>query len=91
MSYAQKLTREQIEYARGRFFVKPKPPYVEMVHRPLRPLSAMDKDKVALNRAEVLEFLPEAEPFIKELFEAGMIDGWRGVGDVVVHEIKRRS
>lgn len=49
------------------------------VPRPLRALSAAEQEKVAENRAAVHEHLPEMLPFIKELHEAGLIDGWRSV------------
>lgn len=52
---------------------------LEPVRRPLRTLSVAEQAKVAENRAAVHEHLPEMLPFIKELHEAGMIDGWRSV------------
>lgn len=58
----------------GRALVKPDP-----VPRPLRALSAAEQAKVAENRAAVHKYMPEMLPFIKELHEAGLIDGWRSV------------
>lgn len=49
-----------------------------------KPLSAAAQARVAENRALVHEHLPEALPFIKELHELGMIDGWRDVVEVEV-------
>lgn len=59
---------------RGRALVKSNP-----APRPLRALSAAEQEKVAENRAAVHKYLPEMLPFIKELHEAGLIDGWRSV------------
>ena len=70
---------------RHHFFVKPSPPYAEPVLRPLRDLKPDEQAQVARNKASVYAHLPEAVPFIKELHEAGMIDGWRGVVSVDVH------
>lgn len=82
MSYSNQPTKEQIAAARGNFFVKPQPPYAEPVRKPLRDLKPEEQAKVARNKASVYAHLPEVVPFIKELHEAGMIDGWRGVGSV---------
>lgn len=60
-----------------------KPP-VPRIYKPPRPLTVREKATVAANRNAVLMHLPEMEPFIKELYEAGMIDGWRSVGEVVL-------
>lgn len=54
----------------------------EKERRPLRVLTKAEQDKIAANRAAVHEHMPELVPIIKELHEAGMIDGWRGVGEV---------
>lgn len=45
----------------------------------LQPLTTAEQARVAETRAAVREHLPEAMPFIKELHELGMIDGWRDV------------
>lgn len=37
-------------------------------------------------RADHRQYLPEFEPFIKELYELGMVDGWRCLKTVVVFE-----
>lgn len=66
------------------FFIKPSPPYLDPVKRPLRDLNPAEQAKVARNKAAVYAHMPELVPFIKELHEAGMIDGWRGVGEVVL-------
>lgn len=80
----QPPTQEQIDAARGRFFVKPEPPYPDPVKRPLRELKAAEQELIARRRAAVYQHMPDMLPFFKELHEAGMIDGWRGVGDVVL-------
>lgn len=46
---------------------------------PLRPLTAEEQAKVAFKKAFVEENIPEAVPFIKELYAEGLIDGWRSV------------
>lgn len=48
------------------------------------PLSAAAQARVHQNRALVHEHMPEALPFIKELHELGMIDGWRNVEEVTL-------
>lgn len=77
-------TKEQIEAARGHFFVKPNPPYPDPPRRPPRELKGLEKEQVSMRKAAVYEHLPELVPFIKELHEAGLIDGWRSVGEVVL-------
>ena len=49
-----------------------------------RPPTAAEQERAAANRALVREHLPEVLPFIKELHELGMIDGWRNVEEVTV-------
>ncbi|MBI2307550.1 MAG: hypothetical protein HYU78_09620 [Rhodocyclales bacterium] len=46
---------------------------------PARELSDQEAQRVAENRAFVLEHLPELVPFIKDLHAEGLIDGWRAV------------
>jgi hypothetical protein len=53
--------------------------------RALPPLSAAAQARVHQNRALVHEHMPEALPFIKELHELGMIDGWRNVEEVTLN------
>ena len=69
---------------RHHFFVKPEPPYADPVHRPLRQLNPAELAQVARNKASVYEHLPELLPFIKDLHDAGMIDGWRRVEKVTL-------
>lgn len=52
------------------------------VQRALRPLTADEQAKVAFKKAFVEENIPEAVPFIKELYAEGLIDGWRSVVEV---------
>lgn len=35
-------------------------------------------------RADLHQYLPEMEPFIKELYALGMVDGWRCLKEVKV-------
>ena len=69
---------------RGHFFVKngmPEPAPKE----PLPALSEPDKRKVARHRDNLLQYMPEVLPIVKELMAEGMLDGWRSVR-VRVHE-----
>lgn len=88
MSYGAP-TKEQIEAARGYFFVKPLSPNPSPINGrgELRKLSAAEQAEVAKNRELVRLHIPEMEAFVKELYEAGMIDGWRSVGKVVFRDI----
>ena len=76
----------QIAAVRHHFFVKPEPPYAEIPRRALLLLNPAQMEKVARNKAAVCEHMPELVPFIRELHEAGMIDGWRGVIEVGVFQ-----
>ena len=49
--------------------------------RPVVGLSDAERERVAANRAFVLEHMPELVDFIKALHAEGMIDGWRAVGN----------
>lgn len=60
--------------------LQPSPPPPE----PPRPLSKAEQARVAEVRAQVHEHIPEALPFIKQLHEFGMIEGWRNVKSVTV-------
>jgi hypothetical protein len=73
------------EGVRHHFFVKPGPPYPDPPRRILCELKPAQLARVARNKAAVYEHMPEMVPIIKELHEAGMIDGWRGVTSVEVH------
>ena len=44
-----------------------------------RALSPAETDAVARNKVFVLENMPELVPFIHELHQLGLIDGWRAV------------
>lgn len=79
--YEQKPTSEQIEAVRDHFFV-PGYPYPPRTKSPLRELSEAEKEMIAVNRAAVYQHMPDMLPFFKELHDEGMIDGWRGVGEV---------
>lgn len=62
--------------AKGRAIQRPA---TDQPRRPTRPLSEADQQRVAANRAFVLEHMPEAVQFIKDLHAEGLIDGWRNV------------
>lgn len=47
-----------------------------------RPMTEAAQARASEMRAAVHEHVPEALPFIKELHEMGMIDGWRNVESV---------
>jgi len=65
--------------------VKPEPLYQDPPPKVLRKLSVTEQKQVARRKAEVIEHLPDMAPFFNELNEAGMMDGWRGVGEVELH------
>ena len=64
------------------FFIKPSPPYKDHVRKLLPTLSESEQAEVVKKREMVLTYLPEAVSFIKDLHEAGLIDGWRSVEKV---------
>lgn len=45
----------------------------------LRELSPAESERVAVNRAFVLDHMPDMARFIKDLYAEEMIDGWRGI------------
>ncbi|HJW25160.1 MAG TPA: hypothetical protein VJ576_09700 [Rhodocyclaceae bacterium] len=59
--------------------------------RPPRQLSEAEQAAVAGNREFVLEHMPDAVPFIKELHDLGMIDGWRSVDNCQILATKDGS
>ncbi len=91
MNYGTQPTKAQIEAARGHFCIKREPPYPDPVRKPLPPLGVAEKAKVEANRAKVHLHMPDMEPFIKELYEAGMINGWRSVGEVVLIDVEGQN
>lgn len=54
-------------------------PATDQPRRPQKPLSEAEQQRVAANRDFMVEHMPEAVQFIKELHAAGLIDGWRAV------------
>ena len=85
MSYNEP-TPEQIRAMRANprchFVVPPSPPYREPPRSVLRQLNPAEQARVASSKALIYEHLPELVPLIKELHEAGLIDGWRSVGKI---------
>jgi hypothetical protein len=77
------LTSAQIEALRGRVFV-PGFKYKTLPKRPLRELTQREKEAVVERRAKVHALGQDAVDFVSELHKAGLIDGWRSVGDVVI-------
>lgn len=61
--------------AKGRAIQRP----ASTTRREPTPLSEAEQQRVAANRAMVIEHLPEAVQFIKDLHAEGLIDGWRNV------------
>lgn len=47
--------------------------------QPPAPLSAEEKARAAATARQAKELMPEIVPMVKELYELGMIDGWRNV------------
>lgn len=75
------------EYARQRGREPPSTaplPQAKEGRKPGRPLTEREQVRAAENRALVREHLPEALPFIKDLVDEGLIDGWRNVESVEV-------
>jgi hypothetical protein len=54
------------------------------VKHPLRELTPRENVVVAERRAQVHKMGQDAVDFVVALHKAGMIDGWRSVGDVVL-------
>lgn len=50
--------------------------------RPGAPLSEAERNRVAANVEKVRRLMPGLVPHIKELHEAGLIDGWRAVRQI---------
>lgn len=70
------LARMTYAAAKGRAIQRPA---TEPQRRPPKPLSEADQQRVADNRAFVLEHIPDLVPIIKDLHAIGYIDGWRNV------------
>ncbi len=45
----------------------------------------MNREQIAATVAEVKCLMPELVPVVKELYEAGLIDGWRDVAYIGPH------
>lgn len=54
-------------------------PAEDQQRRPPKPLSEAEQERVAENRAMVIEHMPEVVDFIKALHAEGLIDGWRNL------------
>jgi len=54
--------------------------------RKARALTAEERERVEANRAEVHRHLPELVPFVRELHQGGVVDGWRCVRRVKVFD-----
>ena len=81
--FASKLA--PTEGLRHHFFVKPEPPYPEIERRALLLLNPAQQARVERNRAMVHEHMPELVQIFQEWHELGMIDGWRSIGEVILH------
>ena len=46
------------------------------------PLTDAERARITRNKALHEQCLPERLPFFKDLYEAGLIDGWRNVASV---------
>lgn len=84
-----------VEYARATGAVVPSPPapppQAGEGRKALPPLSEAERERVARNIELVKQYLPEAVPFIKEMHELGLIDGWRSVRVVEVFKKNTRA
>lgn len=67
------------DYARIKGSAAPVTPARFVAPSAPRPLSEAERERVAENRAFVLEHLPELVPIIGELHQSGIVDGWRCV------------
>lgn len=81
------MSKDVTLFVPGALWKRPPPP----VKKPLRQLNPEEQARVARNKASVCIHMPDMVPFIKELHEAGMIDGWRGVGEVVFIDIEGQN
>ena len=45
----------------------------------MNPLNQSERERIAAQNAKVKRLMPEMVPIIKDLHEAGLIDGWRSV------------
>lgn len=52
--------------------------------RPAAPITEAESQRIRENIATVKAHLPEVVPLIKELHDAGLIDGWRAVQNVQI-------
>lgn len=46
---------------------------------PLRPLSEFEEDEIARRREDFLSLLPDALPFFRDLYNEGLVSGWRSI------------
>lgn len=78
------------EYARATGAAVPTPPenlpQAGEGRKPLPPLSAREQEQVAERRALHHKHLPEFLPFVTEMHELGLIEGWRSVRTVTVFD-----
>lgn len=51
----------------------------------MKELNEVDRENIAATVAKVKHLMPELVPMIKELLDAGLIDGWRDVRYVGPH------
>lgn len=57
----------------------------------MKPLSEAERAAVAHKASLVKALMPELVPVIKELHEAGLIEGWRDVGYIGPHRPPREG
>lgn len=56
----------------------------ERARKPLPPLSEREQAQIAERRALHHQYMPEFLPFVREMHELGLIDGWRSVRKIEV-------
>lgn len=54
-------------------------PPAPAARKPPAPLADAEKARAAATARQAKELMPEIVPLVKELYELGMIDGWRNV------------
>lgn len=57
----------------------------------MKPIDDAERARIANNIALVKSLMPEMVPFIKELHEVGLIDGWRNVAYIGPHRPEPRG
>ena len=71
--------------------IQPEPVAITAPAAPADELSEEEIERIAENRAFVIEHMPELVDFIKALHAAGLIQGWRGVQNCQIQSIEGKN